>query len=112
MENGIDIAFGLMLALRVLWDAAIPAILIIAGCKLWNSAPRWIPSVFIAGALVAFIAAVPPLLMLIHKVTVEQYGRIAIPITIANGITRLLFAVALLALAVRMKRLTEPEPAR
>lgn len=108
MENALGNAFLVMIVVRVLWDLVVPTIIIIAACKLWNSAPRWIPSVFLATALVSVIASAPPSLMLIHQLTVEQYGRIGIPIAAAQGITRLLFAVALLALAVRMKRMTEP----
>jgi hypothetical protein len=105
MEQSLVTAWVLMLALKAIWLFVIPAILAVAAVKLWHAVPRWIPTVFVATAVVGVMAGVPPLLIHLHTLSVQQYGRVAIPIAVASGIVRLLFAVACLALAVTMKRM-------
>jgi hypothetical protein len=100
-------AWVLILALKILWMLVVPTIVIIAAFKLWNSTPRWISAVFFASAVVGLAASTPPILIHLHKLSVQQYGEIAIPFAIANTIARFTFAVAVLVLAIKMKRMTE-----
>ena len=107
MDNYLGVAWVLMLVLRALWILGVPTIVIVAACKLWRSAPRWISIAFLVSAFASIAVSIPQFLILIHRLSPQDYGRIAIPIAIATGVARIAAAVALLALAVRMKRMTE-----
>jgi hypothetical protein len=107
MSNYMATVWFMMIILKAVWIFIVPVIIIIAACILWKSTPRWIPSLFLASAVVGFITSIPVLLMQMHKLTPQQYGEIAIPFAIAGGVVRIASAVALLALAISIKRKTE-----
>lgn len=108
MDGNILLVYVVIMALKALWLLTLPTIIIVAACMLWNSVPRWIPSVFIAKALVGAVASTPPFLLLIKMLSTEQYVKMAMPLSVVSGIAGLVFALALLALAIRMKRMSEP----
>lgn len=110
MDRYLGVAWVLMMVLRALWILSVPTIVIVAACKLWRSAPRWISVAFLLSAIISIIASVPQFLILLHKITPQQYGKIAIPFVFTAGVARIASATALLALAVRMKRMTEQQP--
>lgn len=112
MDNALAATWVLMLVVKAIWMLVIPAIVTVAAVKLWGVVASWIPVAFIAAAAVGVIGSIPLLLIHMHTLSVQQYGRIAIPIAVVTGVTRLVFAVACLGLALTIrKRLTEPQPA-
>ena len=112
MENTLAMTWVLMLVVKAIWMFVIPAIITFAAMKLWDIVPSWIPVAFIATAVVGVVSSLPPLLIHMQILSVEEYGRIAIPIAVASGVARFSFAIACLGLALTMrKRLTEPQPA-
>jgi len=95
------------LILRAFWSLVVPVLLIIAARMLWRCTPKWIPRVFVGVAMLRVLVAIsPPLLMRI--VSIEQYSRMAVGIGVANQVAGILLAIAILALAARMKKMTEP----
>ena len=111
MDNAIAATWVLMLVVKAIWMFVIPVIITVAAVKVWGVVPSWIPIAFVAAALVGVIGSIPPLLIHMHTLSVQQYGTIAIPIAVATGITRLLFAAACLGLALKVRKgLTEPQP--
>ena len=96
-----------MVIFRAVWILVIPTIIVVAACKIWHHAPRWIPVTFLLSAIIGVANSIPSFLILLHRMTAEQYGKVAVPAAIATGVTRIIFAVAILALAIKMKRMTE-----
>lgn len=95
------------LIVRAFWSLVVPVLLIIAARMLWRCTPKWIPFVFVGVAMLSVLVAIsPPLLMRI--VSIEQYSRMAVGIEVANQVAGILLAIAILALAARMKKMTEP----
>jgi hypothetical protein len=112
MDNALAATWVLMLVAKAIWMFVIPVIITVAAVKLWGIVPSWIPIAFVAAALVGVIGSIPPLLLHMHTLSVQQYGTVAIPVAVATGITRLLFAVACLGLALKVRKgLAEPQPA-
>jgi uncharacterized protein YacL len=106
MDNALATTWVLMLVVKAIWIFVIPSIITVAAIKLWRVVPAWIPIAFVAAALVGAIGSILPLLIHMHAMSVQEYGRIAIPIAVATGITRLLFAVACLGLAINVRKRT------
>ena len=52
-------------------------------------------------------ASIPDFLILLHRLSPQDYTKIAIPIVITLGSARIVAASALLALAIKMKKMTE-----
>jgi uncharacterized protein YacL len=112
MDNALAETWVLMLVVKAIWMFVIPVIITVAAVKVWGIVPSWIPIAFVAAALVGVIGSIPALLIHMHTLSVQQYGTIAIPIAVATGVTRLLFAAACLGLALKARKgLTEPRPA-
>ena len=107
MEQSLATAWVLMVILRAVWILVIPTIIVIAACKLWHHAPRWIPVTFLISAIFSVASSIPSFLILLHRLTAQQYEKVAVPVALATGIARFAFALAVLALAIRMKRMTE-----
>lgn len=112
MDNAVAATWVLMLVVQAIWMLVIPTIVTVAAVKLWGVVPSWIPVAFMAAAAVGVVRSIPLLLMHMHTLSVQQYCRIAMPIAVVAGVTRLVFAVACLGLALTMRnRLTKPRPA-
>ena len=94
-----------LLVFRAAWSLVVPIILIVAAFHLWRCAPKWIPCVFVCVAVVSTLGAA--LSLLIRIVSIEQYSRIAVWIATAHQIVGPIFAVAILMLTIRTKRMTE-----
>jgi len=107
MEQSLATAWVLMVILRALWILIIPTITIIAASMLWRHAPRWIPVAFVLSAVFSVLSTIPSFLILLHQLTAQEYGKVAVPVALAAGAARIFFAVAVLALAIRMKRMAE-----
>ena len=110
MEESLVTTWVLTIILRVLWILVVPIIVIIAACKLWHHTPRWIPIVLLLSAIVDIVTSVPSVLIHLHLLSVVQYGELAAPVAISSGGARICFVLAVLALAIRMKRMTEQSP--
>ncbi|NLX25685.1 MAG: hypothetical protein GXY61_06970 [Lentisphaerae bacterium] len=101
------------LVVRVIVLFAIPTLLILAAKKLWYTCPRWIPCVIGGTAIIRFLTSIPPLLMhpLVQqsfgRISMDQYSKIAVAIAIINWPIAIAFPVAVLALAIQMKRKTD-----
>lgn len=96
-----------LLILSALWSLVVPVLLVIAARMLWRCTPKWIPCIFIGVAILSVLVAIsPPLLM--RMVSVEQYSRMAVGIEVVNQVVGIVLAIGILALAVRMSRITEP----
>ena len=95
-----------LLILRALLSLVVPVLLVIAACMLWRCTPKWIPCVFVGVAILSALVAIsPPLLMRI--VSIEQYSRMAVGIGVAKQVAGALLAIAILALAARIRKITE-----
>ena len=80
MDANLSVAWGLMLVAKAIWILIIPVVVVIAAAKLWHSCPRWLPVVFLTSAVVSVAASAPQLLLVLHKITSQQYGQIAMGI--------------------------------
>ena len=107
MDKYLGYAWVLALLLRAIWILIIPTITAIAAWKLWRSVPRWIPLAFLLTAIFSVTASIPEFLILMRRLSPQDYAKIAIPIVITLGTTRIVAASALLALAIKMKKMTE-----
>ena len=103
------------LVVRVIALFAIPALLILAAKALWHICPRWIPCVIGGTAIIRFLTSILSLLMhpLVQQsfggISMQQYSKIAVATAIMNWPIAIAFPVAVLALAIQMKRKTEQE---
>ena len=107
MDKYLGVAWALTLLLRAIWILIIPTIMAIAAWKLWRSVPRWIPLALLISAIISVAASIPEFLILLRRLSPQDYTKIAIPIAITLGTTRIVAASALLALAIKMKKMTE-----
>ena len=107
MDKYLGYAWVLALSLRAIWILIIPTITAIAAWKLWRSVPRWIPLSFLLTAIFSLAASIPEFLILMRRLSPQDYAKIALPIVITLGTTRIVAASALLALAIKMKKMTE-----
>lgn len=109
----IVVAVLASLVLRVIGLFLIPTILILAARAMWRSAPRWISIVVVVAAIAKFLSAIPHLLMhpLVQEwvggISVQQYSTFAIASALINWPVGIAFAIAVLAMAKNMKRVTE-----
>jgi hypothetical protein len=112
LESVIIMVIGSLLV-RVIALFAIPALFLIAAKILWNITPRWIPCIIGGTAIIRFLTSLPSLLMhpLFRQwgggISMQLYGRIAVVTAIINWPVAIAFPVAVLALAIQMKRKTE-----
>ena len=107
MDKYLGLAWVFALLLRAIWIIIIPTITAIAAWKLWRSVPRWIPFAFLISAIISVAASIPEFLILLRRLSPQDYTKIAIPIAITLGAARIVAASALLALAIKMKKMTE-----
>ena len=107
MDKYLGLAWVLTLLLRAIWIFIIPTITAIAAWKLWRSVPRWIPFAFLISAIISVAASIPEFLILLRRLSPQDYAKIAIPIAITLGAARIVAASALLTLAIKMKKMTE-----
>ena len=96
-----------MLVAKALWTITWSVVVIIAAQQLWNCVPRWIPSVFIANTVTVIIAAAPFWLLQANQISLEQYGKLIIPLYPLSSIAGGASAVAMLRLAIHVRRKTE-----
>lgn len=107
MDINLIIAWVVMLVLRAVWIMIVPTIVIIAVCKLWRSVPIWISIAFIISSIISVLISVPHIMIMLKFITSEQYTKIAIPLVVIGGLARLASAIALLALAIIVKKMTQ-----
>jgi hypothetical protein len=115
MENLEHIVIVVLasLVVRVLDLFVIPTILILAARAMWHNTPRWISSVLVVTAVAKFLTAIPQLLM--HPmvqgggggISVQQYSKLAIASAMINWPVAIAFAIAVLAMAKNMRKMTE-----
>jgi hypothetical protein len=107
MDKYLGVAWVAMLVLKAIWILIVPTIVTVAACKLWHSVPRWISIAFLVSAVISVVTSIPQFLIMLHGLTPQQYGKIAIPLVVTGGIARIASAIALLALAIRLRTMTE-----
>lgn len=100
----IGVLFYIILFAQVLWILTIPTILIIAACKLWSHCSLWIPSAFIATAIMRLTMSIPALLIPFDILVFQQHAKIFTAFSLANTIANLVFCIAVLALAIRIRK--------
>jgi len=115
MENLEHIVIVVLasLVMRVLGLFLIPTILLIAARAMWRSTPRWIVIVVVVRAVAKFLTGIPQLLMhpivqeCIGGISVQQYSKFAIASAVINWTVAVAFAIAVLAMARNIRKMTE-----
>ena len=110
----IAIAAIFSLVLRVLWALIVPAIILLISRHTWRNATRWISLTLMVVAAIRFVGGIPMILMhpLLRNAAVglsmQEYSRIVVPMTILNWVGTIGFLVAVFGMSLELKRRAEP----
>lgn len=105
MEQSLAVAWVVLLVLKILWILMVPGVILLSVVLLWRVAPRWIPMAFGCSALLGLLATVPGMLIHMNVFSVAQHGRMAVPLAVIGGLSRLLLVAAVLGLALQFRRM-------
>jgi hypothetical protein len=98
-----------IIVLNIVWLVGLlpaPVFLLIAGCRLWRSSPRWIPRLLVVVAVLIPLVALLPM-ALSHLCRVESVGKISLPLALLEWCASLGIAIVVFVLASQRKRMTE-----
>jgi hypothetical protein len=111
MEDSLAISWVGIMAAQFIYALFTPAIIFVVAIKLWNCVPKWISLSFGASAVSSILQSIPTILMQLNLLPPQQYyTMIAIPLSMISGIAHILFAIALLALAIRVSKTQAGQP--